>query len=156
MQIWVDADACPSVIREIIAKAAHNRMITTTFVANHIFSLPNSQFVTFYQVPSGFDEADKEIERRVSHGDLVITADIPLASDVLQRGALVLTPRGERYTDNNIKQRLQMRDFMETMRASGEHTGGPSSLSLSDRKLFSDQLDRLLTGLKHRLGATTD
>jgi uncharacterized protein YaiI (UPF0178 family) len=145
MQIWVDADACPSVIREIIAKAAHNRMITTTFVANHTFSLPNSQFVTFYQVPSGFDEADKEIERRVSHGDLVITADIPLASDVLQRGALVLTPRGERYTDNNIKQRLQMRDFMETMRSSGAQTGGPPALSLSDRKHFSDQLDRLLT-----------
>ena len=145
MQIWVDADACPSVIREIIAKAAHNRMITTTFVANHIFSLPNSQFVAFYQVPSGFDEADKEIERRVSHGDLVITADIPLASDVLQQGALVLTPRGERYTDNNIKQRLQMRDFMETMRSSGAQTGAPPALSLSDRKHFSDQLDRLLT-----------
>ena len=145
MQIWVDADACPSVIREIIAKAAHNRLIPTTFVANHNFSLPNSQFVNFYQVPSGFDEADKEIEHRVSHGDLVITADIPLASDVLQRGALVLTPRGERYTDNNIKQRLQMRDFMETMRSSGAQTGGPPALSLSDRKHFSDQLDRLLT-----------
>jgi uncharacterized protein YaiI (UPF0178 family) len=117
MQIWVDADACPSVIREIIAKAAHNRMITTTFIANHNFSLPKSQFITFYQVPNGFDEADKEIERRVSNGDLVVTADIPLASDVLQRGAFVLTPRGEQYTDQNIRQRLQMRDFMETMRA---------------------------------------
>ena len=98
-----------------------------------------------YQVASGFDEADKEIERRVSEGDLVITADIPLASDVLEKSALVLTPRGERYTENNIKQRLQMRDFMETMRSSGEHTGGPSALSLTDRKHFSDQLDRLLT-----------
>ena len=144
MQIWVDADACPSVIRDIIAKAAHNRMITTTFVANHNFSLPNSQFVTFYQVPSGFDEADKEIERRVSHGDLVITSDIPLASDVLQRGALVLTPRGERYTDNNIKQRLQMRDFMETMRSSGAQTGGPPAHSQSDRKPCSDQHDSLI------------
>ena len=156
MQIWVDADACPSVIREIIAKAAHNRMITTTFLANHGFLLPKSPYVIFYQVPSGFDEADKEIERRVSNGDLVITADIPLAFDVLQIGALVMTPRGERYTDGNIKQRLQMRDFMETMRSSGAHTGGPSRLSLSDRKHFSDQLDRLLTGLKHRLGDTTD
>jgi uncharacterized protein YaiI (UPF0178 family) len=145
MQIWVDADACPSTIREIIAKAAHKRTITTTFVANHSFSLPNSPFVKLYQVPSGFDEADKEIERRVTAGDLVITADIPLASDVLEKQALVLTPRGERYTENNIKQRLQMRDFMETMRSSGAQTGGPPTLSLTDRKHFSDQLDRLLT-----------
>ena len=145
MQIWVDADACPSAIREIIAKAANKRTITTTFVANHSFSLPNSPFVKLYQVPSGFDEADKEIERRVNAGDLVITADIPLASDVLEKQALVLTPRGERYTENNIKQRLQMRDFMETMRSSGAQTGGPPALSLTDRKHFSDQLDRLLT-----------
>jgi hypothetical protein len=114
-------------------------------VANHSFSLPNSPFVKLYQVPSGFDEADKEIERRVTAGDLVITADIPLASDVLEKQALVLTPRGERYTENNIKQRLQMRDFMETMRSSGAQTGGPPALSLTDRKHFSDQLDRLLT-----------
>jgi uncharacterized protein YaiI (UPF0178 family) len=133
------------VIREIIAKAAHKRAISTTFVANHSFSLPNSPYVRLYQVPSGFDEADKEIERRVNEGDLVITSDIPLASDVLRKAAVVLTPRGERYTENNIKQRLQMRDFMETMRSSGEHTGGPSALSLTDRKNFSDQLDRLLT-----------
>ena len=145
MQIWVDADACPSAIREIIAKAAHKRQITSTFVANHNFSLPNSPMIRLYQVPPGFDEADKEIERRVAAGDLVITADIPLASDVLEKQALVLTPRGERYTENNIKQRLQMRDFMETMRSSGVQTGGPSALSLIDRKHFSDQLDRLLT-----------
>ena len=145
MEIWVDADACPGVIREIIAKAAHKRAISTTFVANHSFSLPNSPYVRLYQVPSGFDEADKEIERRANEGDLVITSDIPLASDVLRKAAVVLTPRGERYTENNIKQRLQMRDFMETMRSSGEHTGGPSALSLTDRKNFSDQLDRLLT-----------
>jgi uncharacterized protein YaiI (UPF0178 family) len=145
MEIWVDADACPGVIREIIAKAAHKRAISTTFVANHSFSLPNSPYVRLYQVPSGFDEADKEIERRVNEGDLVITSDIPLASDVLRKAAVVLAPRGERYTENNIKQRLQMRDFMETMRSSGEHTGGPSALSLTDRKNFSDQLDRLLT-----------
>ena len=145
MQIWVDADACPGAVREIIAKAAHKRSITTTFVANHNFSLPNSPSVKLYQVPAGFDEADKEIERRVSEGDLVITADIPLASDVIEKAALVLTPRGERYTQNNIKQRLQMRDFMETMRSSGAQTGGPPALSLTDRKHFSDQLDRLLT-----------
>ncbi|MAV72818.1 MAG: hypothetical protein CNF01_09505 [Halieaceae bacterium MED-G27] len=145
MQIWVDADACPSAIREIVAKAAHKRAIATTFVANHSFSLPNSPFVKLYQVPLGFDEADKEIERRVTAGDLVITSDIPLASDALEKHALVLTPRGERYTENNIKQRLRMRDFMETMRSSGAQTGGPPALSLTDRKQFSDQLDRLLT-----------
>ena len=145
MEIWVDADACPSVIREIIAKAAHKRAINTTFVANHSFSVPKSLHVRMYQVPSGFDEADKEIERRVSEGDLVITTDIPLASDVLEKSALVLTPRGERYTADNIKQRLQMRDFMEAMRSSGEHTGGLSALGHTDRKHFSDQLDRLLT-----------
>ena len=145
MEIWIDADACPGVIREIIAKAADKRAINATFVANHSFSLPKSPHVRLYQVPSGFDEADKEIERRVTEGDLVITADIPLASDVLDKSALVLTPRGERYTENNIKRRLQMRDFMETMRSSGEHASGPSALSLADRKHFSDQLDRLLT-----------
>jgi len=145
MEIWVDADACPGVIREIIAKASHKRAISTTFVANHSFSLPRSPHVRLHKVPSGFDEADKEIVRQVSEGDLVITADIPLASDVLDKSALVLTPRGERYTENNIKPRLQMRDFMETMRSSGEHTGGPSALRLTDRKRFSDQLDRLLT-----------
>ena len=104
MEIWVDADACPGIIREIIAKAAHKRAINTTFVANHSFNLPKSPHVRLYQVPRGFDEADSEIERRVSEGDLVITADIPLASDVLDKSALVLTPRGERYTENNIKQ----------------------------------------------------
>ena len=145
MEIWVDADACPGVIREIIAKAAHKRAISTTFVANHSFSLPKSPHVRLYHVPSGFDEADKEIDRRVSEGDLVITADIPLASDVLEKSALVLTPRGERYTENNIKERLQMRDFLETMRSSGEYTGGPSALNHTNVKHFSDELDRLLT-----------
>ena len=149
MQIWVDADACPSVIREVIAKAGHKRAVNTTFIANHSFSLPKSPYVRLYQVPIGFDEADKEIERRVNEGDLVITADIPLASDVLKKAAVVLTPRGERYTKGNIKQRLQMRDFMETMRSSGEHTGGPSALNLTDRKNFSDQLDSLLTRANH-------
>ena len=144
MQILVDADACPSAIREIIAKAARKLGIYTTFVANHSFSLPNSSFVTLYRVPPGYDEADKEIVRRVAKGDLVVTADIPLAFDVLEKYALVLTPRGERYTRNNIKQRLQMRDFMDTMRFSGVHTGGPSALSLMDRKKFSDHFNGIL------------
>ena len=145
MEIWVDADACPGVIREIIAKAAHKRAINTTFIANHGFSLPKSPHVRLYQVPSGFDEADSEIERRVSEGDLVITADIPLASDVLQKSALVLTPRGERYDKTNINQRLIMRDFMETMRSSGEYSKGQAAFNLTDRQRFSNQLDRLLT-----------
>ena len=119
--------------------------MTATFVANHAFSLLSSPHVRLYQVPGGFDEADKAIEQRVSAGDLVITSDIPLAADVIAKSALVLTSRGERYTQNNIKQRLQMRDFMETMRSSGAHAGGPSALNLTDRKYFSDQLDRLLT-----------
>ena len=145
MDIWVDADACPVAIREIIAKAAHKRAMTATFVANHAFSLLSSPYVRLYQVPSGFDDADKAIEQRVSAGDLVITADIPLAADIIAKSALVLTSRGERYTQNNIKQRLQMRDFMETMRSSGAHTGGLAALNLTDRKHFSDQLDRVLT-----------
>ncbi len=148
MDIWVDADACPVAIREIIAKAAHKRAMTAIFVANHAFTLLSSPHVRLYQVPGGFDEADKAIEQRVSAGDLVITSDIPLAADVIAKSALVLTSRGERYTQNNIKQRLQMRDFMETMRSSGAHTGGPPALNLTDRKHFSDQLDRLLTKAK--------
>ncbi len=151
MKIWVDADACPGVIRDIICRAGQKREVSVTFVANHAFALPASPFIKSYQVPSGFDEADKEIERRVSSGDLVITADIPLASDVLAKGAAVLTPRGERYTEANIKQRLQMRDFMETLRASGAQTGGPPALSQADRKAFSDQLDRLLTAALRKM-----
>ena len=145
MHILVDADACPVVIRDILYRAAQKRGIKLTLFANQSFQIPASPLISLYQVAKGPDMADHEIAARVEEGDLVITADIPLASEVLQQGALVITPRGERYTDNNIRQRLQMRDFMETMRSSGEHTGGPSALSLTDRKHFSDQLDRLLT-----------
>ena len=145
MQILVDADACPVVIRDILYRAAQKRGIKLTLFANQSFQIPASPLISLYQVAKGPDMADHEIAARVEEGDLVITADIPLASEVLEQGALVITPRGERYTDNNIRQRLQMRDFMETMRSSGEHTGGPSALNLIDRKHFSDQLDRLLT-----------
>ena len=145
MQILVDADACPVVIREILYRAAQKRELTLTLFANQSFQVPASPLISLYQVAQGPDMADHEIAARVEVGDLVITADIPLASEVLEKGALVITPRGERYTENNIKQRLQMRDFMETMRSSGAQTGGPPALSLSDRKHFSDQLDRLLT-----------
>ena len=145
MQILVDADACPVVIREILYRAAQKRELKLTLFANQSFQVPTSPLISLYQVAQGPDMADHEIATRVEVGDLVITADIPLASEVLEKGALVITPRGERYTENNIRQRLQMRDFMETMRASGEHTGGPPPLSQSDRKTFADQLDRILT-----------
>ena len=144
MKIWVDADACPGVIRDILCRAAVKRQIETTFVANQAVRLPPSPWLKSLQVPKGFDVADDEIASRAAEGDLVITADIPLASEVLAKGSFVITPRGEQYTRNNIKQRLQMRDFMETMRSSGEHTGGPPPLNQTDRKHFADQLDRLL------------
>ena len=145
MQILVDADACPVVIREILYRAAQKRALKLTLFANQSFQVPASPLISLYQVAKGPDMADHEIAARVATGDLVITADIPLASEVLEKGALVVTPRGERYTENNIRQRLQMRDFMETMRASGEHTGGPLPLNQADRKTFADQLDRILT-----------
>ena len=144
MKIWVDADACPVVIRDILCRAAVKRQIETTFVANQAVHLTPSPWLKSLQVPKGFDVADDEIVSRATEGDLVITADIPLASEVLAKGSFVITPRGEQYTVNNIKQRLQMRDFMETIRSSGEHTGGPPPLNQADRKHFADQLDRLL------------
>ena len=144
MQILVDADACPVVIRDILYRAAQKRELKLTLFANQSFQVPASPLISLYQVAKGPDMADHEIAARVE-GDLVVTADIPLASEVLEKGALVITPRGERYTQNNIRQRLQMRDFMETMRASGEHTGGPLPLNQTDRKAFADQLDRILT-----------
>ena len=150
MNILVDADACPVVIRDILYRAAQKRQIALTLFANQSFQIPQSSFITLYQVALGPDVADHEISRRVEAGDLVITADIPLAYEVFQQDAHVMAPRGERYTANTIRQRLQMRDFMETMRAAGQHTGGPPPLSQADRKLFADQLDRLL---RHALPA---
>ena len=145
MQILVDADACPVVIRDILFRAAQKRGLKLTLFANQSFQVPASPLISLYQVAKGPDMADHEIAARVELGDLVITADIPLASEVLDKGALVITPRGERYTQDNIRQRLQMRDFMETVRASGEHTGGLPPLNQADRKAFADQLDRILT-----------
>ena len=151
MQILVDADACPVVIRDILYRASQKREIKLTLFANQSLRIPASPMISLYQVAKGPDMADHEIAGRVEMGDLVITADIPLASEVLEKGARVITPRGERYTENTIRQRLQMRDFMETMRASGEHAGGPPPLNHNDRKKFADQLDRLLSeALKSR------
>jgi len=145
VNIFVDADACPGVIRDILCRAAVKREINVVFIANQSINLPPSPWLQSYQVAKGFDKADDEIVTRVATDDLVITADIPLAADVLEKGGQVLTPRGERYTAANIKQRLQMRDFMETMRASGQNIGGPPPMSQTDRKTFADQLDKLLT-----------
>lgn len=145
MKIWVDADACPVVIREILFKAAERTGIQLTLIANQAMRTPPFKNITAYQVPAGFDVADNEIVKRAEKNDLVITSDIPLASEVIDKGAIALSPRGELFTKENIKSRLNMRDFLETMRSSGINTGGPSALSQSDRMAFANHLDRLLT-----------
>ena len=144
MHIWVDADACPSVIKSIIFKAADRTQVPTLLLANHPLKVPPSPHIKFMQVSTGFDVADNEIVKRVNPGDLVITQDIPLADEVITKQALALSPRGELFTKHNIKSRLNMRDFYDTMRASGVQTGGPAALSQSDRQAFANQLDSLL------------
>ncbi|RKS87121.1 hypothetical protein DES39_0335 [Orbus hercynius] len=147
MHIWIDADACPNPIKEIIYRASHRKQICVTLVANQRLTIPISPLIKMRQVDKGFDIADNEIVRLVAANDLVITSDIPLAADILNKHAYVLTPRGERYTLDSIKERLVMRDFMETMRASGIQSGGPAPLSSKDREQFANQLDRLLSTL---------
>ena len=144
MKIWVDADACPVVIKEILFKAAERTGVQLTLVANQPVRVPPSRFISFIQVSAGFDVADNEIVERVGAGDLVITGDIPLAADVIEKGGHALNPRGEMYTAENIKARLNIRDFMDTLRGSGIDTGGPPALNQGDRKAFADNLDRLL------------
>lgn len=144
MKIWVDADACPVVIKDILFRAAQRTQTVTTLIANHAMRIPPSPFISHYQVNKGFDNADNEIVKRLSAGDLVISSDIPLAAEAIEKGALVLSPRGELYTTSNIQARLTMRDFMDSLRSSGVETGGPPSLSQADRKSFADQLDKLL------------
>jgi len=144
MQIWVDADACPGVIKDILFRAAERRQIRTTLVANQMLRTPPSKFIRAIQVPSGFDVADAHIVDQVAAGDLVVTADIPLAALVIERGALALNPRGELYTTATIRERLTMRNFMEELRSAGIETGGPNAFSQSDRQAFANQLDRLL------------
>jgi uncharacterized protein YaiI (UPF0178 family) len=145
MKIWVDADACPGVIKDILFRAAERTGVQLTLVANHSIPVPKSRHIKFLQVRSGFDVADNEIVKRLDAGDLVITADIPLAADVIDKGGYALNPRGELYTANNIRARLNMRDFMDTLRASGVDTGGPPALSQGDRKSFANHLDKILT-----------
>lgn len=144
MKIWIDADACPGVIKEILFRAAERTKRHLILIANHPLYVPPSPFIRMQQVESGFDVADNEIVKRLESGDLVITSDIPLAAQVIKKEGLVLSPRGELYTRENIGARLSMRDFMEGLRASGVDTGGMSALSQNDRKMFANQLDKLL------------
>lgn len=144
MKIWVDADACPVVIKEILFRAAERTQTETTLLANHFLKTPPSKVIKFVHVSSGFDVADDEIVKRAVKGDLVITADIPLAAEVVEKGCLALNPRGELYTASNIRQRLNMRDFMDTLRSSGIETGGAPPISQNDRQAFANNLDKLL------------
>ncbi len=145
MNIWVDADACPRPIKEILFRVAERTAITVTLIANQPMTVRPSRFIKFIQVPSGFDLADHEIVRRVSSGDLVITADIPLAYEVIEKGGHVINPRGERYTQDNIRQQLTLRDFMDTLRFSGlELGGGPAAMTSKDNQAFANQLDKFL------------
>ena len=145
MQIWIDADACPVVIKEILYRAAERTQIQLTLVANQTMMIPKSRFIKSVQVSQGFDVADNEIVKRLNAGDLVITSDIPLAADVIEKGGVALSPRGELYTTDNIRARLNMRDFMESLRSSGVDTGGPPALNQSDRKAFANHLDSFLS-----------
>lgn len=144
MKIWVDADACPVVIKEILFRAAERVQVSVTLVANQSVRIPPSRFVRMLQVGAGFDVADREIVDRVAPGDLVVTADIPLAAEVIAKGGHALNPRGEMYDAETIRSRLDMRNFMETLRASGVDTGGPAALHPRDRQAFANQLDRFL------------
>jgi uncharacterized protein YaiI (UPF0178 family) len=144
MHIWVDADACPGVVKEILYRVAERLELNVTLVANQLMRVPGSRFIRSVQVPSGADVADQEIVRLLAPGDLVVTADIPLAAEVLNKGGSALNPRGDFYTIDNIAQQLTMRKFMDELRGSGVDTGGPAPYSQGDRKLFANALDRHL------------
>jgi uncharacterized protein YaiI (UPF0178 family) len=152
MPIWVDADACPKPVKDILFRAAERTGEQLTLVANHAMAVPRRPNVRLLQVPGGFDVADAEIMGRVVPGDLVVTADIPLAADVIARGAQALNPRGEMYSADTIRSILNMRDFMDTLRASGVQTGGPPALSQADRQAFANQLDGWLARRPARSG----
>lgn len=144
MQIWVDADACPVVIRDILFRASERTGIAITLVANKPIRHPSSPKIQFVQVPAGFDAADKRIVELMAAGDLVITADVPLAAAVIEKGGVALAPRGELFTSENVRERLSVRNFLDELRGSGVNTGGPPALSQRERQLFANQLDRLL------------
>jgi uncharacterized protein YaiI (UPF0178 family) len=143
-QIWVDADACPGPIKEILFRAAERAQVMVTLVANQMLRTPSSRWVRAIQVAGGFDVADNEIVQRLAAGDLVVTQDIPLAAQAIDKGALALHPRGELYTRETIAQRLSMRNFMDELRGAGVDTGGPSAFHARDRQAFANQLDRWL------------
>lgn len=145
MQIWVDADACPGVIKDILFRAAERLRVPLVLVANQPVRTPRSRYIRAIQVSSGFDVADQQIVKEVQTGDLVITADIPLAAAVIEKGGHALNPRGELYTQDNIRERLSLRNFMDELRGSGIVTGGPAPLNPRDRKAFADELDRFLS-----------
>lgn len=144
MHLWVDADACPVVIKEILFRAAERTGRPLTLVANQYLRVPGSALIRMIQVPGGFDEADKYIAAHVQPGDLVITADIPLAAAVVDQGARALSPRGELYSRENIRELLDLRNFMDTLRSTGVETGGPAAFSTADRQTFANRLDKLL------------
>ena len=145
MHIWVDADACPSVIKDILFKAARRTGLPLSLVANHSMSVPPDKHITLTLVPAGFDAADDYIVEKVQPGDLVVTNDIPLAADLLAKNASAINTRGDEYDKSSIRAALTMRDFMDTLRSSGEHTGGPKAFSQRDKQNFANSLDRLLT-----------
>lgn len=147
MRIWVDADACPAVIKDILYRAAERRKIALTLVANKLLRVPPSAYIRALQVPRGIDVADSHIVRELEPGDLVVTADIPLAADVIAKGGHALNPRGELYSVENIQERLALRNYLDELRGAGERTGGPAALDNADRKRFADQLDRFLQRL---------
>ncbi|MGJ8669717.1 MAG: YaiI/YqxD family protein [Oceanococcus sp.] len=144
MKIWVDADACPVPIKDILFRAAERKQLATCLVANHPMRIPPSPYIRLMQVSSGFDVADNEIVRLLQPGDLVVTGDIPLASQVIDKGGMALNPRGHIYTADNIRESLSMRDLMEELRSSGVQTGGPSALAQRDRQAFANALDQIL------------
>lgn len=144
-QVWVDADACPGAIRDILFRAAERAQVQVTLVANQWLRTPPSRFIRALQVPGGFDVADSAIVDRVQPGDLVVTQDIPLAARVLEKGAIALNPRGERYTPDTMAERLSMRNFMEELRGAGVQTGGPAAFHARDRQAFASELDRWLS-----------
>ncbi|MFZ5536928.1 MAG: YaiI/YqxD family protein [Pseudomonadota bacterium] len=144
MHLWVDADACPNAIKDILYRAAERVRLPLVLVANQPLRVPRSPYIRALVVPGGFDEADAEIVRRVQAGDLVVTADIPLAGEVLAKGGHAINPRGERYDSGTIRERLRVRDMLEQLRDAGVHTGGHAPLSQADRQAFANQLDRFL------------
>ena len=149
MQIWVDADACPNVVKEILFRAVQRVQVPLTLVANQPMRTPPSRFIKAFQVPCGFDVADNKIVQQLEPGDLVITADIPLAALVVEKGGHALNPRGVFYTTESIRERLALRNFMDDLRQTGVNTGGPAVLSLSDRQAFANELDRFLAKFGH-------